>query len=77
MDVDMKYTPEKFVDLHPAAIPQREEPSPRPPELFHLAEDPLEQHNLAEIYPDRTSRMVNKLETWFEEVETERLRIHE
>ena len=53
-------------------LPDREIPPPPPPELYNIAEDPLEQNNLADKYPDITRRMLRELETWFEEVEAER-----
>ena len=54
----------------------RSEPPPPPPaELYNLAADPLEQHNLAGQDPDRVTRMLRELETWFEEVEAERATI--
>jgi hypothetical protein len=47
-------------------------PPPPPPELYNIAEDPLEQRNLAAQYPVRVHSMLAALETWFEEVEAER-----
>jgi hypothetical protein len=55
--------------------PLRDVPPPPPPELYSLAEDPLEQTNLAAQYPDRVQTMLHELETWFEEVEVERATI--
>ncbi|MBN2046649.1 MAG: hypothetical protein JW750_02300 [Anaerolineaceae bacterium] len=55
--------------------PERDVPEPPQPELYHLAEDPLEQHNVADQYPNLVSRMLTDLETWFEEVEAERQKI--
>jgi arylsulfatase A-like enzyme len=52
--------------------PPREVPPPPPPELYNIARDPLEQHNLAAQDPDRVLRMLRELETWFEEVDAER-----
>ncbi len=34
-------------------------------ELYHLAEDPFEQHNLAEQEPDRAQRLGDKLDRWW------------
>ena len=63
-----------------SAIPIRraEVPPPPPPELYNIAADPLEQHNLAErASGDASARMLRELETWFEEVEAERATIHD
>lgn len=46
-----------------------------PPLLFNLRADPLEQHDLSQQYPDLVHRMLNELETWFEQVEHERATI--
>ena len=71
------YGPEHF--LHNGVIrapdPPRRVPPPPPGELFNLAEDPLEQHNLADKHPDRAVRMLRELETWFEQVEADRREI--
>lgn len=50
-------------------------PEPPRPELYNIADDPLEQNDLADAEPARVSRMLAELETWFEEVETDRLSI--
>ncbi len=42
------------------------------PMLFNLASDPLEKQDLAEVEPDRVSRMMCDLENWFESVESDR-----
>jgi arylsulfatase B len=52
--------------------PPRDVPPPPPPELYNLADDPLEQHDLANAEPDRARKMLRELETWFEEVDAER-----
>lgn len=57
--------------------PPREVPPPPPPQLFNLAEDPLEQTDLAPENPDRVSRLLRDLENWFEDVETDRRSIED
>ena len=52
--------------------PPREVPPPPPPELYNIAEDPLEQANLADGHPDIARRLLRDLETWFEDVEADR-----
>ncbi len=47
-----------------------------PPELYNIAQDPLEQHNLAPQHPEIVRRLLRELENWFDEVERERLRIN-
>ena len=56
-------------------IPERIIPDPTAPELYNIDDDPLEQKNIATDHPGRVSRMLTELETWFEEVESERLSI--
>ncbi len=64
------YGPEYFIEngIISEADPPREVPAPPPPELYHLSEDPHEQHNLADQYPAVVRRLLSDLESWFEEV---------
>jgi len=71
MDIKYKYEPDK-VTLMRDPIPDRIIPEAKVPELYHIGKDPMEEHNLANVHPDRVSRMLAALETWFEDVETER-----
>ena len=71
-DRTLKYHPEQIKDI--VRIPEvRTVPPPPPPLLFNIADDPLEQDDLASTHPERTHRMLGELETWFEVVESERL----
>ena len=45
---------------------------PEEPELYHIADDPCEAHNLAATHPDRVARMRVAAENWFAAVEAER-----
>ena len=56
-------------------FPHRELPSPPPAELYNIADDPLEQNNLADQHPNRAHKMLTQLETWFEDVEKDRAAI--
>lgn len=71
------YEPEHFIEngIIRRPHPDREVPPPPPPELYNIAEDPLEQANVAGVHPGRAHRMVRELESWFEEVEAERATI--
>jgi hypothetical protein len=71
------YGPEYFIDngIFRRPYPEREVGPPPPPELYNVAQDPLERENLADKYPDQTRKMLSELETWFEEVEAERATI--
>ena len=71
------YAPEHFMrnGIFRQPYPPREVPSPPPAELYNIAEDPLEQEDLAEQHPERARKMLAELETWFEEVEAERATI--
>ena len=72
-DSQHKQDPQSISELLP--IPRVKLPEPEPPELYNLAEDPGEQYDLAGKHPGKTSRMIKALETWFEDVEAERLTI--
>ena len=72
MDIAYKYEPERVPHIFDWPEPQRIIDEPPASELFNLATDPLEQNNLAGDYPERASKMLGDLETWFDEVEAER-----
>ena len=57
--------------------PPRDVPAPPPAELYNIADDPLERHNLAETEPARARKMLTELETWFEHVEADRRSIED
>ena len=75
MDRDLKYRPELHQVAIPNDAPERSVPPPPPPELFDLERDPGEQNDLAIAEPQRAAMLLRDLETWFEEVEAERLTI--
>jgi arylsulfatase A-like enzyme len=72
MDADSKYAPQKYTEIVSMPLPERSSYTVPPAQLFNLSSDPLERNNLANLYPDRASRMTNQLAAWFEEVELER-----
>ena len=73
MDVDSKYNPQKYTGIVSGGpMPEPSAYSVPPAQLFNLGSDPLERNNLADQYPERVSRMTNRLGAWFEEVELER-----
>ena len=71
----MRYQPQELTHIITDPEPPREVPPPGPPKLFNIAEDPLEKNDLAHAEPQRTSKMLRELETWFEQVEAERATI--
>lgn len=75
MDVDAKYRPERHLDIVRAPEPARAAFRVPPAQLFDLARDPFEAHDLAGEQPDRVLRMERALGAWFEDVERERRRI--
>lgn len=77
MDRALKYDPKRYTDIVRTPEPPRQVPPPPPPQLFNLANDPLEQTDLAAAEPDRVARMVRELETWFEQVDAERRSIRD
>jgi arylsulfatase A len=74
MDVAMKYNPAAFHDIDSGPFPPRDVPPPPAAQLFDLAADPLEQHDMAAAEPARVTRMEADLAAWFEDVERDRLR---
>jgi arylsulfatase A len=68
------YEPEHFIKngIIPVQGMERDVPPPPPPELYNIAQDPLERQNVANVHPRRVQRMLRDLETWFEDVEAER-----
>lgn len=73
MDIAYKYEPEKVPSIFDWDEPQRVIPDEIPePELFNIADDPLESHNLAGDHPGRVARMLGELDSWFEDVESDR-----
>ena len=73
------HEPERFIEggLLPDPEPPRAVPDPPDPELYNIAEDPLEQANLAAGHPDIVRRLLGELTAWFEEVERERATIED
>jgi arylsulfatase A-like enzyme len=47
--------------------------APHPPRLYNLASDPDEERDVAAEEPERAATLARKLETWFEDVERERM----
>ncbi len=77
LDRAIKRDPRVFTKLTHFTPPDFSGLTPPKPQLFNLAEDPYERHNLAEAKPDLFHRLNVELETWFEEVEAERRSITE
>ncbi len=73
VDIAYKYHPETVTELMADPDPDRIIPPPLPVELYDIAADPSETANLAEQNPDRVSAMLTTLESWCEEVESDRL----
>jgi arylsulfatase A-like enzyme len=68
------YEPERLIreGLLKDPEPARIIPFPPEPELYNIANDPLELYNMAQEQPEVARRLLCQLETWFEEVEAER-----
>lgn len=69
-DIKHKEDPTSITELIP--VPNIKYPAAEAPQLFNLADDPGEQFDLADQYPDITRKLLVELETWFESVEAER-----
>ena len=77
LDIEYKYHPENVTEIWGDPNLERIIPEPPPPELYNIEEDPLEQRNIADSEPARSARMLTALESWFDEVESERRQINE
>ena len=77
MDIEYKYHPENVTEIFDWPEPKKIVPEPPAPELFDLSVDPGEENNIASNNPEIASRMLAELETWFEQVESERRAIVE
>jgi arylsulfatase A len=71
------YEPERLIETGPIKDPEpaRTLPSPPAPELYNIAEDPLETTDLSERHPDIAHRLLRDRENWFEDVERDRAAI--
>ncbi len=72
IEADMKHKENPEAVRRTLPVPRLEPQVPEPPELYDLANDPGEQHDLATRHPGRMRRMLGELECWFEEVEADR-----
>lgn len=73
LDIQYKYDPDSVQQIADWPEPIRRMPNVIPePQLFNLAEDPAEQNDLSTQQPRKAANMRDKLDTWFEEVESER-----
>ena len=76
-DIEYKYHPENISEIFDWPEPEKIIPEPPQPELYDLASDPGEENNIASDNPQIVTRMRTELESWFEEVESERQSIVE
>ncbi len=74
-DIALKYHPELFNDISRIPEPERRMPVAPPAQLFNLKDDPGEENDLAATYPARVDQMLSSLESWFQDVEADRLSI--
>ncbi|MGQ9454291.1 MAG: arylsulfatase [Armatimonadota bacterium] len=73
LDRRVKYEPGILVDVRQYPEPARVIPDPPPPMLFNLDEDPCEANDVADQHPNLVDTMMRDLDSWFDEVERERL----
>ena len=66
VDIQYKYHPDEVTELMSEPDPELIIPPPAELELYNIDDDPLEQNNMASSEPERASRMLGALETWFE-----------
>ncbi len=72
IEADMKHKENPAAVRKTLPVPRLKPREPEPPELYNLATDPGEQHDLAAGHPDRVRKMLGDLEDWFEEIEADR-----
>ena len=75
LDSAFRDAPWGHVDPIETPMPARAIPEPPPAELYNIVEDPLERDDLAAAAPARTSKLSTMLESWFEDVEADRMSI--
>jgi arylsulfatase A-like enzyme len=71
-DIDLKVNPGARTSILEDPEPDREVGAPPPSQLFDLAADPGEEHDVAAGEPGRVARMEADLARWFEAVEADR-----
>jgi arylsulfatase A-like enzyme len=64
---------DRITTVDTSRLPDLDDGERHAPLLFDLDADPFEQDDLAADHPDRVARMTAALESWFEEVERDRL----
>ncbi len=72
-DHELRDRPGYLGEVTDRTPPERDVSDPPPAQLFNIAEDPREEHDLADEESQRAARMQRQLAAWFEEVEAERL----
>ncbi|MFP4248477.1 MAG: sulfatase-like hydrolase/transferase, partial [Armatimonadota bacterium] len=72
-DHELRDRPGLIAEVTDRTPPERDVSDPPPAQLFNIANDPAEAHDLAAEQPDRAARMQRQLAAWFDEVESERL----
>lgn len=73
LDIQYKYDRDSVPQIADWPEPLRRLPEiVAEPQLFNLADDPAEQVDLASREPQRAASMRDRLDSWFEDVETER-----
>ena len=75
MDIAYKYEPHRVPTIFDWPEPVRNIDEPPEPMLYNIEDDPLEARDLARSEPQRAKKMLNELESWFDEVEAERQEI--
>lgn len=74
LDIETKYSKLGKASCSPEKTPERDRPKPDKPLLFNMDSDPEEKNDVSQMYPEKTSNLLNDLFTWFERVEADRKR---
>ncbi len=72
VEADMKHKEDPAAVSRTLPVPHLRPQKPEAPELYDLASDPGELHDLAASHPDRVRKMLGDLENWFESLEADR-----